>query len=732
MAEEQLEGQIHSVIYGNEETGWSVLRVAAEDGSLSTAVGYIPFPVPGETLTAGGRWTVHPSHGSQFLVESIDRRLPATAGAILEYLSSGIVQGVGRATARSIVDAFGDQTLTVLELSPQKLAEVKGITPRRAEQIGRAYAGQTLLRRLMEFLAARGIVPSVALTLTRDYGPDAFKRLMENPYILAREQYGVDFEKADSLALNEGFEPDDVRRIEAGLIFELVYNLEQGHTYLPYEKLVTATAQMLDLPREPLETALDGLLEHGRLSRGPGGECYLTHILEAEENVAAFVRGVSGGDFFVPDDIEKVISRIESELGISYAPAQREAVRLAAAGGLMVLTGGPGTGKTTTVCGILRLFDYMGLKVSLAAPTGRAAKRMSELVGREASTIHRLLEFGFDPEGGAMRFLRDEENPLAADAVVLDEVSMIDILLMDSMVRALKGGARLILVGDPDQLPAVGPGAVLEDIIQSGRVASVRLTEIFRQARESRIVVNAHDVNRGVMPPLKNDGGDFFFMRRRDMMAAVDTIGELCAVRLPQNLKVDPAQIQVLTPTRRGPCGTVSLNKILQNALNPPAAHKLEKQFGEFIYREGDRVMQIRNNYELVWRQETGMGAGMGVFNGEIGTIAELDLKASHLTVRYDDRLVVYGFDILSELEPAYALTVHKAQGSEYDAVVLAAMPGPRPLMTRRVLYTAITRAKKWLIIVGDDSVVGLMVSNDRRSRRYSGLKAQLNEKEEV
>ncbi|MDR1692173.1 MAG: ATP-dependent RecD-like DNA helicase [Oscillospiraceae bacterium] len=725
--DENLEGRIQSVVYSNDETGWAVLRVACEDGSLHTAVGHIPAPAPGETISAKGQWSQHPAHGEQFSVRSAERLLPASADSILEYLSSGIVQGVGRATARLLVDTFGDETLDVLEHSPERLSSVRGITPKRAESIGALFSRQTALRRLMELLVRHELSPSYALELSKRYGGDAAERLGDNPYILLYEPFEAPFDTVDKLAATLGVDDGDERRLQAGLLYELIFNLDQGHVYLPREKLVPAASGLLEQPEDALEEALQDLFCDNKVVACQNGAVYLTRLYHAEKQVASFIKERSAQRKTLPQDMDELIGRIEAELGIRYAALQRDAITSAAGSSLMVLTGGPGTGKTTTLKGLLRLFDWMGLKALLAAPTGRAAKRMSELCGREASTIHRLLEFGFDPALGVLRFLRDEDNPLSCDVVVLDEVSMVDILLMDSISRAIPEDARLILVGDPDQLPAVGPGSVLEDVLAGGLSPSVRLSEIFRQAAESRIVTGAHSVNRGEMPTLKNEQQkDLFFMRRRDMLSAVETILELCAERLPGNLGLEPSQIQVLTPTRRGPCGTVSLNKALQEALNPAAPHKLEKKFGEFLYREGDRVMQIRNNYDLPWRM--GGNAGMGVFNGEIGTVAEIDLKASLVTVQYDDKAVEYPFDSLGELEPAYALTVHKAQGSEYRAVVLAAMPGPQKLMTRRVLYTAITRARDYLIIVGQDEIIQSMVRNDKRLRRYTGLRGMLSD----
>ncbi|MCL1806856.1 MAG: ATP-dependent RecD-like DNA helicase [Oscillospiraceae bacterium] len=702
-----------------------MLRVACPDGSLQTAVGHIPSPAPGEDISARGRWTQHPAHGPQFTVQSAERCLPSETSAIQEYLASGIIQGVGQATARLLVERFGSETLDVMEHQPNRLSEVRGITPKRAQSIGELFGKQTALRRLMEQMVKNDLSPSYAAELTKRYGTEASDRLAEDPYVLLYPPFEASFDHVDKLAGSLGIGEAEPVRLKAGLLYELYYNLDQGHVYLPREKLIPATAELLAAEEDPLEDALQELYCEGTIVACDDGSVYLKHLYDAERNVARFIRQRSAQAFSLPRDISGVIGRIEQELSIQYADLQREALMTAAGCSLTVLTGGPGTGKTTTVRGLLRLFDWMGLKVLLAAPTGRAAKRLSELCGREASTVHRLLEFGYDPERGVMRFLRDEENPLNADVVVLDEVSMLDVLLMDCVARSMPEETRLVLVGDPDQLPAVGPGTVLEDILNGGETPSVRLTEIFRQAAESLIVTGAHSVNRGELPEFRNDK-NLFFLRRRDMLSAVETITELCAARLPDKLGIEPENIQVLTATRRGPCGTVSLNKVLQEALNPAAEHKLEKRFGEFLYREGDRVMQIRNNYDILWKQEDSPQAGTGIFNGEIGVIVQIDLKASSLTVRYDDRLADYAFDNLGELEPAYALTVHKAQGSEYKAVVLAVMPGPRKLMTRRVLYTAVTRAREWLIMVGQEDTVAAMTQNDKRLKRYSGLKGLL------
>ncbi|MDR1735258.1 MAG: ATP-dependent RecD-like DNA helicase [Oscillospiraceae bacterium] len=732
-----LQGQIKSVIYRNNDSGYAVVRVEDTDGRTVTAVGCLPYAAPGESLCAQGRWTSHPSHGEQFSIHTAKRILPDTADALLEYLSSGVIRGIGKATALLIVNEFGEKTLDVLEKTPKALARVKGLTPARAAQIGEAFARQSGLRRLMELLARHGIPTQTALRLMQTYGTGSINAVMDNPYIMTDPDFGVEFPLADAMALSEGMEADDTKRRQAAILYQLYYNMEMGHTYLPYKKLIDSTAALLG-EEEPnvLVPSLEALREKGRVvcedaQLDTSSRCYLNELFVAEVGVASFIREKTAKPVNQPAGLTALIAEIENISGMTYAPAQRKAVLLAAQSGIMLLTGGPGTGKTTIVRAMLRLFDRLNLRFSLAAPTGRAAKRLSEVTDEPASTIHRLLEFGPDPDGGRMRFMRDAKRPLEADVVIVDETSMVDILLMHSLIAALKPEARLILVGDPDQLPPVGPGQAFEDCIASQAIDTVRLTEIFRQGRESGIVMGAHSVNSGQIPALKNDYKDFFFLKRSAAHDAVATVIELCSRRLPQNLNLEPSQIQVLTPTRKGACGTAALNELLQDALNPPDGIKAEKQFGDKIFRVGDRVMQIRNNYNLIRHEMSGLEGeeiegGVGVFNGEIGVVTSVDPKAERLVVRFDEQWVEYPYETLPELDLAYALTVHKSQGSEYPAVVLAATRGPAPLMTRRVLYTAMTRARQWLIGVGDTDVIAEMVRNNKINRRYSALRERV------
>lgn len=524
-------------------------------------------------------------------------------------------------------------------------------------------------------------------------------------------------------------EGDDPQRIEAGLLFELTHNLDNGHTFLPRRKLLWATAQLIGVEEEALEDGLEALLERGEAIQEPvAGEqaVYLRDLYEAEQYVAWRIRGLAEGELVPPPGLDRLIGKIQSEQGIVYAPQQRQAVELAAQRQVMLLTGGPGTGKTTSLRGVLALFEALGLETALAAPTGRAAKRLGELCGMEAATIHRLLETQYDPHSGRLVFAHDEQDPLKADAVIVDETSMVDITLMRALLCALRDDCRLILVGDADQLPSVGPGNLFSDLIRSRAVPMVRLTEIFRQAAESAIIRSAHGVNRGELPDLRDNKGDFFFLRRKEPQRAAETIVELVRTRLPKNMGIPPEQIQVLSPTRKGSVGTTNLNRALQAAVNPPAPEKREKAFGTTIFREGDRVMQVKNNYDVLWEETDGSGVGMGIFNGDIGRIEQIDKDSNLVLVDFEGRRAVYSPDMMTQLEPAYAVTVHKSQGSEYRAVILAALDAAPMLLTRGVLYTAMTRARTLLIVVGDDQVLARMAANDRQQRRYSGLRARL------
>ena len=725
-----IEGSVAAVIYQNEENGYTVLRLEVGEGGV-TVVGTIPGAAPGEHLTIRGRWTRHASYGEQFQAETVERRMPAGEKAIFEYLASGAVRGIGAATARRMVEEFGGEALTVLEERPEELTKIKGITRKRALAMGESFRLQMGMRRLLEFLSEHGLALQLAMPIYRRYGDRALETVKSNPYLLVDQELGVDFSQADALAISVGVEGESPRRLEAGILFELSHNLNNGHTFLPRRKLLPATAQLLNVEQDALEDALEGLLVRGEIVQEEiAGEtaCYLADLQEAEQYVAFRIAEMSASELYPPTRLEELLDRIQREQGIVYAPQQMEAVRLAAGRQVMLLTGGPGTGKTTCLRGVLALFDALGLETALAAPTGRAAKRLGELCGVEGTTIHRLLETQFDPGTGRLVFAHGEDDPLRADAVIVDETSMVDILLMRALLAALRGDCRLILVGDPDQLPSVGPGNLFSDLIRCGTVPTVRLTEIFRQAAESAIVMNAHAVNQGALPALHNSSTDFFFLRRKNPAQAVETIVELVKSRLPANMGIPAEQIQVLSPTRRRQTGTTALNRALQEAVNPPEAGRAERRFGEFVFREGDRVMQVRNNYDIMWREKNGMSSGMGIFNGDVGRIEEVDNRSEVIKVDFEGRVVEYTPDMLGELEPAYAVTVHKAQGSEYRAVILAAVDGAPMLLTRGVLYTAITRARELFILVGDEEVVARMTANNRQQRRYSGLRYRLAE----
>lgn len=724
----EINGIISSVIYLNDENGYAVVCMETDSGEMVTAVGCLPYIAPGEMISAEGSWVTHAQHGRQFKIEQSNRLLPTSADGIYEYLAGSTVKGIGPATAALIVDRFKEKSLDILEMHPEKLAEIKGISLTKAKDLSASFKKQAGVRRLTEFLCAYGIKPLVALKLYRAYGSAALETVHENPYIISASHIGASFAEADNLALELGIEGDSINRISAAVLFELQHNSGNGHCFIPRDKLIAATSQLISVPADLVSDAIDSLSENGGLVCDKVANlnvCYLTELYEAETYTAERLKSMVGLKTKSSANIERLITKLESLYDISYAPLQKQSIELALNNRILVITGGPGTGKTTILKGILSLYDELELETLLAAPTGRAAKRMSELTGREASTIHRLLGAKMAEDGETVVFSKHEGDPLNCDALVLDECSMVDITLMSSLLKALKPGCRLVLVGDADQLPSVGPGNVFSDIIRSQTVPTVRLTEIFRQKGDSRIVRNAHMINRGEHPDFEANTGDFFRLRRLKGGTAVETIVELCARRLPENMKIPSASIQVLSPTRKGETGTVNLNKRLQAALNPPSESKKEKLFGEAVFRVGDRVIQTKNNYDTIWKTKDGV-SGAGVYNGDIGTIAQIDPITETLTVDFEDKLATYSFEMLNELEHAWALTVHKSQGSEYRAVVLALSGDVQMLLTRGVLYTAVTRAKELLIMVGDDNIAHRMIDNNKQSRRYSALRLRL------
>ena len=729
---EILQGTISAVVYQNYENGYAVLRLDIGGGQNVTVVGTVPLPVVGEQLMVTGRWSTHSSYGKQFEAEFLDRMMPQSASEILAYLSSRVVKGIGPKTAARIVSHFGEDTLVVMEREPQRLAEISGISPERARLIGEEFRLQVGMRQLIEFFALHHLSAELAVRTYKIYGDSATELLYDDPYLLMDEGLDASFGAVDRFAIELGVAGDDPRRVEAGILFELSYNLSAGHSFLPEEKLIAATAQLLSVAPETVQQGLAQAQEAQRVIADQLAGIkvdYLPQLLEAEQYCAARLTEFAANAFPAEQPLEPLLQEAAQESGLHYSAQQEQAIREAASSGLLLITGGPGTGKTTLLTGILSLLGNLQMKCLVAAPTGRAAKRMAEVTGEEASTIHRLLEAGMDQNTGKMYFARDEDNPLKADAIIVDEMSMVDIRLLYRLLRAIPKGKRLILVGDPDQLPPVGPGSPFGDMLRSGQLPAVRLTEIFRQAQQSLIVMNAHKINQGEMPDLKNVKSDFFFMRRNSEEELTKLIRDLCSTRLPKNMGIPPDQIQVLSPTRKGAVGTVALNKLLQGALNPHSPDKQEHSYGDFTFREGDRVMQIRNNYDIVWKKCDGTAAGAGVFNGDVGVIREIDRNKETVTVVYDDREADYDFTQLGELEPAFAMTVHKSQGSEYRAVILTAWGGSTYLLSRSVLYTAVTRAKELLILVGREETVAAMTANARKNKRYTGLKLRLQGK---
>ena len=729
---EILQGAISAVVYQNYDNGYAVLRLNVGGGQMVTVVGTIPLPTVGERLMVTGRWSTHASYGRQFEAEFLERLMPQTSMEIMSYLSSRVIKGIGPRMAARIVEHFGEETLLIMEREPLRLAEVSGISREKAKAIGEEFRLQVGMRQLMEFFALHQLPAELAVRTYKLYGDSTVELLYDDPYLLMDEGLEAPFGAVDRFAVELGVAGDDPRRVEAGILFELGYNLSAGHSFLPEEKLVAATEQLLSVDADSVRQGVVRLLEADRLVRDTLAGIsviYLPQLYEAETYCSETLLQFAKNTFPEPHELDRMIRNVAKQSGIQYSDEQTRAIREAATSGLLIITGGPGTGKTTILNGILSLLGQMQLRCLLAAPTGRAAKRLTEVTGEDASTIHRLLEATLDPNTGKMFFVRDESNPLKCDVVIVDEMSMVDVQLLHSLLQAVPHGKRLILVGDPDQLPPVGPGFPFSDMLRSGQLPAVRLTEIFRQAQQSLIVMNAHRVNRGEMPELKTVTSDFFFMRRQSEDAVASLIRDLCTTRLPKNMGIPADQIQVLSPTRKGGVGTVALNQMLQAALNPASSEKKERQFGDFIFREGDRVMQIRNNYDIMWKKCDGSAVGTGIFNGDVGVITSIEPSTETMTIVFDDRQADYDFTQLNELEPAYAMTVHKSQGSEYRAVILTAWNGSPYLLSRSILYTAITRARELLIIVGREETVGVMVENAKKNRRYTGLKLRLQGK---
>jgi len=724
-------GTAAAVIFTNEENGYTVLRLEGDDG-LFTAVGCIPYAAPGEFYELTGTWGSHASYGKQFNVTSFSRFLPTAPVHIAEFLASGLFRGIGNATARRIVEQFGSETLDVLRDDPEALCRVRGITPEHAQEMNAVFQELYELRSLMDFTSQLGLPSIVSLRLHARYGDQALALLTDNPYLLIDEYFGIPFKEVDGFALNMGVAVNSSLRYEAALRATLIYNHSNGHLFLPRRKLLSAAAILLR-ENDPLvfNDALEHLIEQREIVCEEimrEEACYTSAMYDVECGVAQKLLALSRprGEYRF-GDAEPMITAAEHRLGIEYAPLQREAILSAAENGLMILTGGPGTGKTTTIRGILSVFEQMGLSVVLTAPTGRAAKRMSTLADAPAKTIHRLLEASFSSDRRSSDFARCASNPIEADAVVVDEVSMVDLPLMYALLSALPPTTRLILVGDADQLPSVGPGDLLRDLIASGTLPTVQLTEIFRQAQKSAIVTNAHAVNCGLMPKLNpsGDDSDFFFMRRSYPQDICNLVVDLCSKRLPGFKGLTTADIQVITPTRVRSCGAIELNQALQAVLNPQRGGE-EVRTALYALRVGDRVMQTVNDYELCWEREDGSEAGQGVFNGDIGRIERIDTQAGTLLVRFDDRIAAYATEQAQNLELAYAVTVHKAQGSEFPCVIFALADGSDRLLTRNLLYTGLTRARSLMVMVGSPDTISYMVENQHTQKRYTALRARL------
>ena len=725
---EELRATISETLFRNEENGYTVLGCRAGRENV-TVVGIMPEVAAGEQAVFQGDWMTHPQYGKQFKAARCEILTPSTLLGIERYLGSGLIKGIGPATARLIVQEFGKGALDVISEHPERLTEIAGIGKKRAAQIAQSFQEQYATRQVMVFLQTYGVSPSLAVKISKVYGNRAQEIIRQNPYRMVEDIEGVGFLTADRIALSMGMAPDSPERISAGLIYALQdAAVSAGHTFLPMEELLQTAGRLLRVPADQLQNHLTSLLLSRKLRSHVVEDMeavFLPQMWQAEAEIARRLMDLqAAAQTVMGSAVTAQIKNFEKAHGIRFSDTQKKAISMAAQQGLLVITGGPGTGKTTIINCILSLLDTES--VLLAAPTGRAAKRMSEATGKEAATLHRLLEYG----GEDGKFTRDEDNPLDCTCLIVDEMSMVDVFLMRAFLRAVPQGTRLILVGDADQLPSVGAGNVLGDILKSGAVPSVRLTEIFRQAETSLIVRNAHAINRGEMPILNQKGGNFFFERKPLAEDAARSIVELCGTRLPKFLKTfEPMRdIQVLSPTKKGECGVLALNNMLQAALNPPARNKNELSYGDKVFREGDKVMHIKNNYQLEWQDGKG-GEGQGVFNGDMGTVLSVDAEDKELTVLFDDgRSADYDYAMLEELELAYCLSVHKSQGSEFTCVVMPAVGGPPMLLTRNLFYTALTRARQLVVLVGREDAVAAMVNNNHIARRYTALSERLSE----
>ena len=723
-------GTVQSVIYRNEENGYSVISLT-NNGASATAVGSMTSVNTGDEVKLIGNWKTHASYGKQFAFECYEQSLPSSKEGILRYLSSGAVKGIGLGTAKKIVAKFGEDSLDVIRNEPEKLCAIRGISKEKAAEMSEDIRNTLGMRELMTELGGYHISVQEAVKIWKNYGSDAFDRIKENPYILCSDEIGIEFRRADGIAAKLGRSADDEYRVSAGIMYILSQNMQlYGHTCMPKNSVTEAAVKFLQLDNETVKNAAEKMIKDGSIIRHEVGErefLFLPSMYQSESYAAQRLNVMLE---YPPEritGIEKALDAFEKKKQIQYAELQRKAILQAMSGGMLILTGGPGTGKTTTLNAIIELYKQSGLKVMLAAPTGRAAQRMSELTGKTAKTIHRLLEVEWD-KNDMPTFKRNERNRLECDVLVIDELSMVDSVLFESVLRALPLKCRLVMVGDSDQLPSVSAGNVLGELIKSGKIPCVQLTEIFRQSMKSLIVTNAHKIVNGEMPEITRTDNDFFFMHYSDANIISQKIVELCSARLPKAYGYSPLDdIQVLCPSRKGDLGVTSMNEKLQAALNPKTPLTKETVFENSIYRTGDKVMQVKNNYNLVWKKEDGT-SGTGVFNGDIGIISDIDTAAGIVEVRFDDRLVEYELEMLGNLELAYAVTVHKSQGNEFNAVIMPLYAVPEMLCYRNLLYTAVTRAKKTLILVGEVYVMEKMVMNSNKTKRFSALSSLLNE----
>ncbi len=729
---EEKQGKVADMIFRNEENGYTIVVFETEDEQF-TAVGTLPSCRKGASYLLRGQWKTHPSYGEQFSIIGCEEVMPSSEAGIEDFLASGVLKGIGKKTAAAIVAKFGSATFDILENEPERLTEVSGIGPKKAEAVAEAFQGHREFAKITLYLQQYGIHANYAMKLYKVYGADTIEIIEENPYCMVDDIFGIGFKKADKIAQKIGIAKDDEFRLKAGIKFTLGYFSGEGHTFLPQMVLCEKAGELLDVSTEKIgdilvEMAFQGDIHIDRLENR--NVVYLMPYFMAEQNVCKCLGALNSAVLKpIGADLDSLIRVTEYETGIHLSDNQKDAVKSSLNHGISVITGGPGTGKTTIINSIINILTQSGFKTAIAAPTGRAAKRITETSGYEASTIHRLLEYYYSEGSDSMTFGKTAEDPLDYNAIIIDEASMIDLMLMNGLVSAIRPGTRLILVGDADQLPSVGAGNVLRDIIDSEFVFCVKLTEIFRQAKESLIVVNAHKINRGEYPDCNEKDQDFFMMRQKTEKEMLQLIKDLCIRRLPAYYtELMPVRdIQVLTPVRKGLLGSINMNKELQEVFNPPCSELEEKKFGDRIFREHDKVMQIKNNYELKWRNQEDFSEGEGVFNGDVGFINSIDKEFNEMTVVFDGcRYVTYNFNQLDELELAYAITVHKSQGSEFPVVIMPMTWFPPMLATRNLLYTGVTRGKKAVVMVGSENKMHAMVDNNRITQRHSGLGVRL------